>query len=72
MHMHFKVPNLLDSLSGSKKVVIGIAVIEGSVLAANVYFILHCSGFEDIDPQSSEYSLARRTTFSHCMDMTTY
>ena len=53
MHMHFKVPNLLDSLSGRKKVVTGIAVIEGSVLAANVYFILHCSGFEDIDPQSS-------------------
>ena len=38
----------LDSPFGSEKVVIGIAEIESSVLAAKVYFILHCSGSEDI------------------------
>ena len=40
----------LDSSFGSDKVVIGIAAIESSVLAANVYLILNCLGSEDITP----------------------
>ena len=38
----------LDSPFGSEKVVIGAAAIESSMLAAKVYFILCCSGSEDI------------------------
>ena len=43
----------LDNPVGSEKVVTGIAAIYSSVLAAKVYFILHCSGSEDIAPLSS-------------------
>ena len=38
----------LDSPFGSEKVVIGIEETESSVLAAKVYFILHCLGSEVI------------------------
>ena len=43
-----------DSPFGSEKVVTDIAAIESSVLAAKVYFILHCSGSDDIAPLSSK------------------
>ena len=38
----------LDSPFGSEKVEKGIAAIESLVLSAKVYFILHCSGSQDI------------------------
>ena len=50
----------LDSLFGSEKVVIGIAAIEGSVLAANVYFIQHCSGSEDTLSSNTVAKLSSR------------
>ena len=43
----------LDSLFGIEKVVIGIAAIESSVLAAKVYFTLHYLGSEDVARLSS-------------------
>ena len=43
----------LGSPFGSEKVVTGIAAIKSSVLAANVYFILHCSRSKDIALLSS-------------------
>ena len=43
----------LNSPFGSEQVVISIAAYESSVVAAKVYFILHCSGSEDIAPLSS-------------------
>ena len=38
----------IDSPFGSEKVAFGISAIESSVLAAKVYFLLHCSESEDI------------------------